>query len=95
MAYPVFYPFKTRHYQATSITSGATASAPVVARAERLEIGPDGVPVGADDKTGAAPPVRPRDRRQRKLKPAITRHQVFKRHRRTVRCGRAGSRDRR
>lgn len=36
MAYPTFYPFKVRHYQASSTTSNTVVSAPVVARAKLI-----------------------------------------------------------
>lgn len=32
MAYPTFYPFKSRHYQASSTTSNSLMTTPVVAR---------------------------------------------------------------
>lgn len=38
MAYPIFYPFKVRHYNATSTSSQGTQSVPVVARGKLLSV---------------------------------------------------------
>lgn len=38
MALPIFYPFKTRHYQATAISSNGIAAVPVVARGKVISV---------------------------------------------------------